>query len=163
MRWQRLSLVVLTVVFGMSSVAFAQADTKEKKKGPDVLAPFFALPKEITLTDEQKGKVDELKKEYGDKIKEAVKTRDDILTKDQKKARGEAQKKAKDEGKKGKEAREAVDAAVALTDEQKASWKKAEEAVEALRKEVTPKLHALLTDEQKAKLPTPKKGKGKQA
>ncbi len=90
-------------------------------------------------------KIKELAKASAEKIKAAEEKVG--LTPEQKKARTEAQAKAKADGKTGKEAKEAVDAAMKLTDEQKAAQKEVDELRAGLRKEAM----ALLTAEQKAK------------
>jgi hypothetical protein len=153
--------VVLSLVacLAVSGVVFGADAVKEKKGKPVPGAQFFALPEEITLTAEQQTKLDELKKEHGDKLKDLVTTRDEILTKDQKKARGEAQKSARQAGKKGKEIQTAIDEATMWTEGQKDKYTKAEAEVQTLGAEVKAKVTALLTEEQKAKLPKPKKNK----
>ncbi len=100
----------------------------------------------LKLTDDQKAQVKELRKEYGPKFKAAA---DSILTAEQKKARADAVKAAKAEGKKGREVMKAAHEAVKLTDEQKAKIK---EAMKPLHKEVREKIMAILTPEQKAQL-----------
>lgn len=149
----------LAVAVLLAGSAFAADAVKEKKPKQIPGAQFFALPTEITLSAEQQGKVDALKKEYADKLKTLVTARDEILTKDQRKARGDAQKAAKDAGKKGKDAAAAVDEATMWTDGQKEKFTKAEAEVQTLGAEIKGKVQALLTEEQKAKLPQPKKKK----
>lgn len=154
--------VVALAICGLLAGSVTAADAaKEKKAKPVPGAQFFALPTEITLTAEQQTKVDELKKEYGDKLKTLAAARDEILSKDQRKARGDAQKAAKDAGKKGKDAAAAVDEATKWTDGQKEKFSKADAEFQALGAEIKGKVLALLTEEQKAKLPKPK-GKKKQ-
>jgi len=102
--------------------------------------------KGLNLSDEQKAKVKELWKEYQPKFKEAA---GGVLTTEQKKARDDAIKAAKDAGKKGPEVFKAVRAAVKLTDEQKAKMK---EAMKPLRKELHEKVMAILTPEQQGQL-----------
>lgn len=152
-------VVGLVVAAMLVGPVFAADAVKEKKPKQVPGAQFFALPTEITLTADQQTKVDELKKEYGDKLKTLVTARDEILTKEQRKARGDAQKAAKDAGKKGKDIAAAVDEATQWTDGQKDKYTKAEAEVQTLGAEVKGKVHALLTEEQKAKLPQPKKKK----
>ncbi len=123
-------------------------------RGDMVLPP--QMLKGLNLTDEQKTKVDALKKEYGAKFKDAWKKAGDIVTADQKKARDEALKAAKEAGKKGPDVRKDVEAAMKLTDEQKAKMADARKEAQSLRKEVREKFMALLTDEQKEQL---KKGR----
>jgi Spy/CpxP family protein refolding chaperone len=129
--------VALTFVGNLSA-----ADKPSGKHGHPVAAPWDIL-KGLNLTDDQKAKVKELRKEYGSKYHAAA---DSVLTDEQKTARADAIKAAKAEGKKGPELHKAVAAAVKLTDEQKAKMK---EAVKPLNKEFKDKLLAILTPEQK--------------
>jgi hypothetical protein len=79
-------------------------------------------------------------KEYAPKIAELQKKLDDVLTDEQKEARGAGQKKALAEGKKGVKLRAAADAAANMTDEQ-------EKQVAKLRQEI-----AKLSRERRAKV-----------
>ena len=139
---------VLTVSFVTPAVA---AD--KKKKTPIAVK----VPKGIELTAAQKTKLDALNKEFGPKLAECRKKAASIITADQKKARAEATKKAKTDGKKGKELRAAANAAVAITADQKTQQAECKKAMGALNKEIKTKFVALLTDEQKAKLKGGKK------
>ncbi len=149
-------VLVLALVLAISAPLMAQE--KDRKKGgkrPKAAARegFTVVPKQwlegLELTAEQKEKLEELNKEYGPKLKEARAKMDGIVTDEQKKARAEAMKAAKEAGKKGKELREAVDAAVQLTDEQKAKMAEVKKAMGPLQREIREKFMALLTPEQK--------------
>ena len=94
-----LTACVLTVSF----VAPVVAADKKKKKAPTAVK----VHKSIELTADQKTKVEALNKEFGPKLAECRKKAASIITADQKKARTEAMKKAKADGKKGKELRTA--------------------------------------------------------
>lgn len=134
------------------------ADKKKKKKGKRSPAAYILNQlKKAELTDEQEVKVKALIAEYGPKIAEASKKA--ALTKEQREARSAAQKQAKADGKKGKAAREAINAAANLSDDQKAALKEAQ----GLRRELRKAALALLTPEQKEKagIKGPKKKKGK--
>jgi Spy/CpxP family protein refolding chaperone len=146
-----LTACVLTVSFAAPAVA---AD-KKKKKVPNVVR----VPKGIELTADQKTKIEALNKEFGPKLAECKAKANSIITADQKKARTEAMKKAKADGKKGKELRAAVTAAVAITADQKAKQAESKKAMGALNKEIRTQFAALLTDEQKAKIKGGKKKK----
>ena len=146
-----LSACLLAVAF----VAPAVAADKKKKKAPTAVK----VPKSIELTADQKTKVEALNKEFGPKLAECRKKAASIITADQKKARTEATKKAKADGKKGKELRTAVNAAVAITADQKAQQAECNKAMKALNKEIRTQFAALLTDEQKAKIKAGKKKK----
>jgi len=146
-----LTACVLTASFAAPAVA---AD-KKKKKAPTAVK----VPKTVELTADQKTKLDALNKEFGPKLAELRKKQASIITADQKKARAEATKKAKADGKKGKELRNVVNAAFAITADQKAQQAETKKAMGALQKEIKTQFAALLTDEQKAKLKGGKKKK----
>ncbi|MBA3312468.1 MAG: Spy/CpxP family protein refolding chaperone [Planctomycetota bacterium] len=157
------SLTVFAVVCGMSLPLAAapnagKADGKKKAdKAAAVPAAMYKLPETITLTDEQKTKVEALKKEYTPKFQALAKKGNDILTKEQKMARREAMKEAKAADKKPKEVQAAAQEAMQLSDAQKEQMGKVKEETTKLRTEMENKVVALLTPEQKAELP--KKGK----
>ena len=150
------TLTILTAcVLTVSFVTPVMAADKKKKKAPTAVK----VPKGIELTADQKTKVDALNKEFGPKLAECRKKAAGIITADQKKARTEAVKKAKADGKKGKEVQAVANAAVAITDDQKAQQAETKKAMGALNKEIRTQFAALLTDEQKAKLKGGKKKK----
>ena len=146
-----LTACVLTASFSAQAVA---AD-KKKKKVPAAVK----VPNSIELTADQKTKVDALNKEFGPKLAECRKKAASIITADQKKARAAATKKAKADGKKGKELRAAANAAFAITADQKAQQAECKKAMGALQKQIRTQFAALLTDEQKAKIKAGKKKK----
>ena len=150
------TLTILTAcVLAVSFVTPVMAADKKKKKAPTAVK----VPKGIELTADQKTKVDALNKEFGPKLAECRKKAASIITADQKKARTEAVKKAKADGKKGKEVQAAANAAVAITADQKTQQTECKKAMGALNKEIRTQFAALLTDEQKAKLKGAKKKK----
>jgi hypothetical protein len=106
----------------------------------------------LNLTDDQKAKLEEMKKEYDPKVKDATAKVEGVITAEQKKAREDALKEARDAGKRGQEVRDAAQAAMKLTDAQKADMKKFRQVVTDLNKEITDKVNALLTDAQKETL-----------
>ncbi|MEK6258490.1 MAG: hypothetical protein AABP62_07700 [Planctomycetota bacterium] len=162
------SLVRATVVFGLmlsmlASVGSAQ-EAKGKGKKKDAAAggqQVFQLPKEITLTDEQKTKLEALKKEHSPKLAELAKKLDEGITDEQKKARREAMTKARADGKKGKDLQAEVDKALNLTDEQKKKRAETQPEMSKLQLSIKEQIHAMLTDDQKThyKLPKAKKAK----
>ena len=150
------TITILTACFlAIAFVAPAVAADKKKKKAPTAVK----VPKSIELTADQKTELDALNKEFGPKLAECRKKAASIITADQKKARAEATKKAKADGKKGKELRAAGNAAFAITADQKAQQAECKKATSALNKEIRTQFAALLTDEQKAKLKGGKKKK----
>ena len=161
MHFRRASFLSLTLALACSLVLAAdKAEKKPEKKPASPAAAVFAVPKKVTLTAEQQTKVDELRKDLEPKLAEAMQKLDSILTAEQKAARETAARDAKAAGKKGKELSEALNAAVKLTDEQKAQMDTSRKEVAELTKKAKTALMELLTDEQKAELkPAPKRDK----
>jgi Spy/CpxP family protein refolding chaperone len=149
-------LLVVVALFVAVSLASAQ-DDGGKKKGKRGQGPFdpFRMVERLNLTDEQKAKVADVKKEFGDALAAAQKKA--ALTDDQRKAGQEAAAKAREAGKSREEVRQAVQDAQKLTDDQK---KGRTEMMEIMGK-IREKFNSFLTDEQKAKMKAGKKGKGK--
>lgn len=148
---------MLIVGFGVLNAADEAAKPKkgqEQQPGSQI----FAVPETIELSAEQKEKLEGLKKEYGEKAIALAKQQNDLLTAEQKAARKDANAKAKAEGKKGKELRETVNAALNLTPEQKEKQAKLQKEINALKLEV---LGKVLTADQLAKLQPGKKAKAK--
>ena len=142
------SLLVLAVALLMVCPALAQ-EKKGGKRGARGAGDLTAgMLRGVTLTDEQKTKVEGIKKEYGPKVAEAMK-KADVRTDEQKKAAADAEKAARDAGKSRREIAAAARDAVKLTDEQKAKQKEARQAMMAVMKEVRGKVMDVLTQEQK--------------
>ena len=142
-----LALVVSLVIVGNLS---AQENTRPMgRRGGQSLLERIEKIKGLNLTDDQKSKLADLKKEYAPKVKEAAGKVEGVITDEQKKARDEAMKTARDAGKKGREVFEAGTAAMKLTDEQKTKLADARKAMETLTKEIREKVTSLLTPEQK--------------
>jgi Spy/CpxP family protein refolding chaperone len=106
----------------------------------------FQLPRSIELTDEQKTKLADIEKKYGEKVKAAQEK--GRPTQEQQTALRDAFRKAREEGKTGEEMRKVAEEAVTWTDEQK----KAREELTGLTKEITEAINGLLTEEQKKAL-----------
>ncbi len=161
MRTARIAVGLAVVILATSTVLAApKNEGKKEKKAPPCPAAQRAekMLEGVTLTDEQKTKLQALNAEYGPKLTEALKTAD-VLTPEQKKVRAEVMKDAKASGKKGKELAAEIEAKVKLTDDQKAKQAEAKKAVASLEKEFLAKVAELLTDEQKAQLKKPEKKK----
>ena len=156
---QGLLVLTLAVVLAMPAMA---AEEKKKKKKKGRKAPVAVrVPKSITLTDDQKKQVAEINKEFGPKLAEVQKAVNGVISKEQRQARNAANKKAKADGVKGKARNAAIQAALNLTDDQKAKMKELTKKRQDVQKAARAKFVEILTDEQKAKLPKKKKGKKK--
>ncbi|MDA1012941.1 MAG: hypothetical protein O3A00_00640 [Planctomycetota bacterium] len=136
----------------------AEKKAKGKKKVKEAQSVTAKLLKGIDLTDEQKTQVAAIDKEFGPKAAELQKKEATIVSADQRKAAQTALKAARDAGKKGKELNEAREAALNLSEEQKAQYKELQAARGEFGKSLREAVAKILTDEQKAKLPG---GKGK--
>ena len=156
-----LSLVLgFVLVASMAGSTFAADKKAERAKRPVGARGGFGsgellsqLPKTITLTAEQQTKVDALKKEYAPKLKELSDKRDSVLTAEHKKKIAEAMKKARDDGKKGREAYQAAQDSLQLTAEQKKTLDESNKELLALGMTIRGKLRDILTKEQQEKLP----------
>lgn len=159
-----MSVQSITAVWGLmllavvGSVNAAEEPTKGKKNPLEQqVQRRFELPEAIFLTDDQKTKLEAVKKEYASKVKEAIEKREGQLSAEQKQARQAAQKAARQAGKKQKEVHEAGFAALNLSGDQLKQYTAAEDAVKKLDEEIKGKIAEFLTDEQKAELKKAKK------
>lgn len=160
-------VLTLAVALLMASPLLAgpkKGGEKKEKKAPQCPAAqrIEKMVAGLTLADDQKAKIGEIGKEFGPKLAEVMKKMD-VLTPEQKKAKADAAKAAKAAGKKGKEAQAAIDAAVNLTEEQKAKIAEAKKEMAPLEKDLCEKVTAVLTPEQKEQLKKAKPGKKKAA
>lgn len=164
-QFSKLSFTAMIALLMTAPLWAADDAAKAAKKGKkDPLANHRAmnvlkLPEDLKLTDEQKTKLGEIKKDYDPKIREVLTKREAILTAEQKKARAETQKANKAEGKKGKDAQTALAAAIKLTDEQKKQTETLDADLKKLTGEARGKVTGLLTAEQKATLKEKRKAK----
>ena len=147
-------LSLFLLAFAVVTPTFA-AD-KAKKKKPAAVA--INVPKSVKLNEDQRAKLAALNKELGPKLIACRKEASGIITADQKKARAAALKEAKAAGKKGKELREAAEAAFNVNEEQKTKLAECKKAMGALQKEVRAGLAGILTAEQKAQIKAGNKG-----
>lgn len=146
-------LLVLALAAMIAVPAFADdSDAKKEKKskgkrGANPAAQLIKKLGDIGLTDAQKAKIQELAKASqaeAKKLQEAGGITAELLKK-----RRDAQAKLKDSDKKGKERMAEINAAAGFTEAHAEVMKK----VNALRGKMMKDVIAMLTDEQKAKLP----------
>ena len=151
------TLTLFLVAFVVIIPTFADDKAKKgKKKKPASAA--IKVPSGVTLNEDQRAKLAALNKEFGPKLAACRKDAAGIITADQRKARAAALKEAKAAGKKGKELREAAEAAFKVSEEQKTKLAECKKAMGALQKEVRAGLADILTDEQKAQIKAGRKG-----
>jgi hypothetical protein len=158
-------LVVIAVgVFAAAAVQgadeAAQEQKKSKRKGRDrdVIAKMV---ENINLTADQQVKLEQVKREFQPKLADLAKRRGSIMTDDRRAKEKELRKAAKDAGKSGKEVRAEIAAALALSPAERDQMTAIEREDRQLRGEITSRIHAFLNDEQKAKLPEPRKERKK--
>jgi Spy/CpxP family protein refolding chaperone len=121
------------------------ADREERQeRRSEGLAQRTAHLGELELTDAERAKIGDIRKEYRPKIEKAMKELQGLLSDDQKKARQEALSA----GKKRREVLQSLN----LTDEQKEKVQAVAKEIGALVREEMEKIRDVLTDEQKAKL-----------
>jgi hypothetical protein len=161
------TVLVLVLVLAVASPLLAKGKKgKGKAKNPSEIAKVLKLLQGLDLTTEQQGKIDALKSEFKPKIGDVKRKLANILTPEQKQAKKDAQKAAKAAGKKGKQARQEIAAAVKLTDQQKTQTADANKELKSLAKDFRSKVMAVLTPEQQAKVKAAhpgKKGRGRKS
>lgn len=157
---------VLALCFAFLLASSVMAEDKARKKAEkgkkDPTAKVFAFPKGIELSAEQNQQVEALKKEYAARLEAAQKKVDAIMTPERQQIVAEAIKKAKADGKKGKEVKQLEVDALKLRAEEQETLKSAKEELGVILKEIQQKKIGLLTAEQKEglkKQPKPKKTK----
>ena len=167
MNLKTIGVAILAAVIALPASA-ADDDAKKKKgKGKrgqqNVANQLLKQLEEVGLSDEQIAKVKELGKAAAASMKQL---RDDAgITAELQKKRTEVQKALRESGKKGKELIAEINKAAGFSEAQAAALAKVNQARTKFQKEVI----ALLSDEQKAKLPerlqraakSNQKGKGK--
>jgi Spy/CpxP family protein refolding chaperone len=109
------------------------------------LAERVAHLKELDLTDDEKAKISEIRKEFHPKIVKALEGLKGVLSDDQRKEREELLKA-------GKSRREII-ASLKLTDDQKAKVESVGKEVHTLLREELEKMRDVLSESQRAKLP----------
>lgn len=134
------TMMLLALAVVIAAPMTAQEKKKKKgEKGGNPLAATVKKVKDAGADEATVGKVEVLAKEYGPKLTEARKGLGTAQ-----KEMADARKAAAADGKKGRDLQAAVDAAVKLTDEQKAALKESQEIQQKFNAAVA----ALLTPEQ---------------
>jgi hypothetical protein len=144
---KRIAAIALLVV--LSTPVLAQDN--QPRQRPDPFQQFFTLPG-IEFSKDQQAKVEEIRKEFSPKLADNQNRASAVFTREQLQARREARQKALGAGKQGQELRDAVEAAVKLTDEQQKQRAAIQEERDKLTAEIRTRLTALLTDQQRARL-----------
>ena len=145
----------LCLMLALTMAVSVSADEEKGKKGKAKKAPSPTqrFVEKLDLTDAEKEQVAAVDKEFAPKMAENNKTRQALLTDEQKTAEKDARKAAKDAGKTAAESRKAVDEALKLTDDQKAKMKDIQKQNTELNGKIVEALKKFLTPEQIEKLP----------
>lgn len=153
------------LIMAILAAPLSAQETKKKNRQRKGRSPVMALLGKVELTDEQKPKVEAIAKEFDPKLQALTKASNEVLTAEQKAARADAQKQNKEDGLKGKKARQAVEAALNLTEEQKKKMAEIDKQRAEIMGQLRPKLTAILTAEQLEQAPqlAGRKGKKKNA
>jgi acetyl esterase/lipase len=138
---------VLTVLLVCSTAALAQAQQQR-----DPFAQVFRLPG-VEFNQQQQAKIAELRKEYVPTLAEIQEQLNGVYTREQRQARRDAMRAARDAGKSLREVRAEIDKAVNLTEEQKKKLTELQAEQRRLTAAVRERLTALLSDEQRRQLP----------
>lgn len=150
MKLKLAATALLAALMVAPAIADDEAKTKQRKKRAarnNAATQLIKQLEPVALTEEQIAKIKELGKAAGAKMKEI---RDEAgITMEVTKKRTQAAKSMKDSDKKGKELQAAINKAAGLSEAQVAGLAKQNEVRTQLRKDVV----ALLSDEQKEKLP----------
>jgi peptidyl-tRNA hydrolase len=141
-------------VHGADEAAQEQKKSKKKGRDRDVIAKMV---ENIDLTADQQVKLEEVKREFQSKLADLAKRRSAIMTDDRRAKERELRKAAKDAGKSGKEIRAEIAAALSLSPAERDQMTAIEREDRQLRGEITSRIRAFLNDEQKVKLPEPRK------
>jgi Spy/CpxP family protein refolding chaperone len=140
--------VVVVLAANLSAAEEKKAGKHKERSQQDIIAKILAT-EGMNLTAEQKTKLDALKTEYAPKIQATREKVYSVITEEQYKARDDARRAARAARKSQAETKQAVDAAVTLTDEQKTKLAEAEKASMEVRDELRGKVETVLTPEQK--------------
>lgn len=155
---KRFAQLFLTASLALVVTVSINAGEKGEKKGkakPEAkkFSPTARLVKGLELSAEQKAALATIDEEFNAKAKELKKQSNPVSKEQIAKAKAAA-KAAKDAGKKGKELKAAFDAALGLTDEQKAARAAATKARGEWFSGLRAAVSKVLTEEQRAKLKT---------
>lgn len=140
--------VALTLT--IASMVLSQ-ESKQRSQPQAAFQQVFTL-RGIEFSPSQQAQVEELRKKYTPQLIEIQEKYGSILTDEQRQAQREAFRGAREAGKKDTELRQAVEAVVKLTDEQKGQQAKLQRERNTLFAKIQEELRALLTDEQRKQL-----------
>ena len=141
--------VTLTLV--IACTVLSQDARRAQQRQQAAFQQVFTL-RGVEFTEDQQAEVKELRKKYTPQLVEIQRKHASIFTDEQRQAHREAFQAAREAGKQGRELREAVDAVVKPTDEQKEKLATVQKERADLFAEIQKELRALLTDDQRRQL-----------
>jgi Spy/CpxP family protein refolding chaperone len=155
-------LLALAIVALLSAPLAAQADEGDKPvRLPPQAKVIDDSIDELELTEEQKGKYEQIYKQHVPVLQKQFEQQQKIYTPEQKTKRKEAQTKAKEQGLKGKEFQQFVQSAVQFTPEQQKQFTECETDIMKTQSKFREEVYQILTPDQQEKFPKFGKNKGK--
>jgi hypothetical protein len=159
-----LSLAKFAVPCLIAALIAVPAFAAKKDKGSkDATAALQKKLQKADLPGDVQEKTKKVMVEFGPKVREAQTAVDASLTSEQKSAKAAAEKAAKDEGKKRKDAQADVAAAMKLTPEQKEKYAAAQRKLDSAQADLDSALRDVLSAEQQEKVGLKAKKKKKNA
>jgi hypothetical protein len=150
-------LVATASVLVLSTCLVAQerkpADASATRERGSTTPREFTFPAEVSPTDAQQAKLKELQEKFQPKLIDLNRKRAGILTDEQRQAQRDAFQKIREGNLDRQKATELLAEAVKLSPEQQKEIQAVEKEMQELQREINDQKMALLTDEQKAKLP----------
>ncbi len=144
---------VLLVMFGLLTALPALSQDRQQRQNRQQTPFQFAFSvRGIDFSDDQQAKVEELRKKYTPQLMAVQRNQGSVFTAEQRRARQEVLRAARDIGKSREEALEAADAAAKLSDEQRKRLVTIQKEQSDLVAKIQGEVRALLTDDQQAQL-----------
>lgn len=144
-----LTLIVTSTL--LSQEAERQDARRPRQPQQAAFQQVFVL-RGVEFSEEQRAKVDEIRKKYVPKLAEIQKKQQSIFTEEQMQARREAFRAAREAGKEGNELREAAEAAFTLTNDQRKQLAAIQRERAELATQIQSELRTRLTREQRNQL-----------
>jgi len=144
--------LTLFIVSTLLSQEATRQGTRRAQRRQQVPSQQVFTLRGVEFTQAQQAEVEKLRKKYTPQLAEIQRKHGSIFTNEQRRAHREAFQAAREAGKQGRELREAVDAAVTLTDEQKEKLATIQKERADLFARIRREVRALLTDEQRRQL-----------
>ena len=144
--------LTLTIAGTILSQERRRQDTERaQQRQQAAVQPGFTL-RGVEFTEDQKVEVEKLRKKYMPQLMDIEGKHSSILTDEQRQSQRTALQAAREAGKQATALREAVDAAVKLTDEQKKTLATIRKERDDLLAQIQDELRSLLTDDQRKQL-----------